>query len=73
MNHTKNCHSGEVYARVPDSTPEHVEQAVQAAERAMSVWGGYSPKQRSDIMLKIASLLEGRLEEFAIAESSEQV
>ena len=44
-----NPSTGQVYARVPDSTPDIVDLAVQAAERAMPGWGAKSAKQRSDI------------------------
>jgi len=67
-----NPSTGTVYAKVPDSAGDVVDLAVHAAEKAMPVWGSKSNKQRSDIMLKIADLLEQRLEEFAAAESAEQ-
>lgn len=67
-----NPSTGEVYAKVPDSDAAVVELAVQAAQTAMTKWGKTSPQARSNIMLKIASLLEERIDEFAKAESEEQ-
>ena len=67
-----NPSTGKVYAKVPNSNSAIVDLAVKAAEKAKVGWSETIPKQRSDIMLKIASLLEERLEEFVIAESTEQ-
>jgi len=67
-----NPSTGKPHALIPDSSDADVELAVTAAERGMVEWSSKSPKQRSDVMLKIASLLEGRLEEFVVAESTDQ-
>lgn len=76
------------YCLVPDSDSTDVDLAVQAAKLAFEKWSRMTRKQRSDIMNKIAELLEDRLEgwfelvllsfwclyaiEFAKAESKDQ-
>jgi acyl-CoA reductase-like NAD-dependent aldehyde dehydrogenase len=64
--------TGTVHLRIPDSGEEEVELAVQAALRAFKTWSKTSPKQRSAILLKIADLIEEKLDEFAEAESRDQ-
>ena len=61
--------TGEVYSRLPDSDERDVEQAVKAAEEAFPAWSASTSEERSRILLKIADLLEGNLEELARAES----
>jgi aminomuconate-semialdehyde/2-hydroxymuconate-6-semialdehyde dehydrogenase len=61
--------TGEDYARLPDSTPEDVEMAVAAARTAFPGWSVLPAEQRSAYMLRIADLIETRLEELAKAES----
>lgn len=60
--------TGRVYSQVPDSAAEDVERAVAAAEKAFPLWAGASAADRSEVMLKIADLIDNRLEEFARAE-----
>ncbi|KPP63496.1 aldehyde dehydrogenase family 8 member A1-like [Scleropages formosus] len=64
--------TGEVYCQVPDSGPDEVEQAVNAAKEAFSSWAARSPADRARILNKLADLLEAHLEEFAQAESRDQ-
>eukprot|EP01133_Synstelium_polycarpum_P004042 gene4042-4684_t len=64
--------TAQVYSEVPDSDAEDVENAVQAARRAFPEWSKRTPQQRSEVLLKIASCLEARLQEFAEAESYDQ-
>jgi aminomuconate-semialdehyde/2-hydroxymuconate-6-semialdehyde dehydrogenase len=61
--------SGKVYSLIPDSSIEDVALATAAAKRAFPIWSKMSIQERSDIMLKIASLIEERSEELAAAES----
>ncbi len=61
--------TGEVYAQIPNSDEDDVKLAVQAAEKAFPIWSAMSNNERSEIMLKIASGIEARLDEFAQAES----
>ena len=60
--------TGQVYSQVPGSGAEDVERAVAAAEEAFPLWSGAPAAERSDVMLRIADLIETRLEEFARAE-----
>ena len=60
---------GEVYSLIPDSDAKDIEQATKAAKAAFAGWASTPKEERSRIMLKIAELIESRLEEFAIAES----
>ena len=60
---------GEVYSLIPDSDANDIEQATKAAKAAFEGWSNTAKEERSRIMLKIAELIENKLEEFAIAES----
>ncbi|XP_029452471.1 2-aminomuconic semialdehyde dehydrogenase [Rhinatrema bivittatum] len=64
--------TGKVYCRVPDSGREEIEAAVAAAKDAFPGWSSKSPQERSQILNKLADLLERHLEEFAEAESKDQ-
>jgi len=60
---------GIVYSKIPDSTKEDVDKAVEAAEKAFPLWSNFSKEKRSDILLKVAAILESRIDIFAEAES----
>lgn len=60
---------GEAYGIVPDSDERDVELAVSAAEAAFPLWANTPVEERTRLMLKIASLIERDLAEFARAES----
>nr|XP_044610814.1 2-aminomuconic semialdehyde dehydrogenase isoform X2 [Equus asinus] len=64
--------TGEVYCRVPDSGKAEVAAAVAAARAAFPGWSARSPQERSQVLLRLADLLEQSLEEFAVAESRDQ-
>lgn len=57
---------------LPDSGPSDVDSAVESATQAFPSWSKTLPAKRSEILFKIASLLEQRLDEFAVAESRDQ-
>ncbi len=59
---------GEVYSRVPDSDERDIDKAVAAARQAFPEWSKTPSAQRTKIMLRIADLLEQRIDEFARAE-----
>ncbi|MFO0838630.1 MAG: aldehyde dehydrogenase [Phycisphaerae bacterium] len=61
--------TGHVYAHAPDSDARDVDAAVAAAERAFPVWSALPAAERSRVTLRIADVIESRLEEFARAES----
>ena len=60
---------GKVYSQIPDSDKSDVDLAVAAAEKAFPIWSNMPKNERSDIMIKVANLIESRLDEFAMAES----
>jgi aminomuconate-semialdehyde/2-hydroxymuconate-6-semialdehyde dehydrogenase len=61
--------TGKVYSAIPDSDEEDVKKAVEAAEKAFPAWSTMKKEERADWMLKLADLLEKRLEDFAKAET----
>ncbi len=61
--------TGQVYSAVPDSDERDVERAVFAAEKAFPDWSHLPASDRSQILLRIADLIERDLEELARAES----
>ncbi|TBN05533.1 aldehyde dehydrogenase [Hyunsoonleella flava] len=63
--------TGEVYGQVPNSSKEDVEKAYQSAKSAFKYWSQTSFEERSEILLRIAELLEANLERFAEAESKD--
>lgn len=64
--------TGKVWAKIPDSGTLEVNAAVAAAKRAFPEWSGLPIQERAKHLLKVADLLEKRLEEFAVAESRDQ-
>lgn len=71
MRAIENPATGEVIAEVPDGTQEDIDAAVQAARRAFyeDGWAKKTPSERSRLLLRLADLLESRLEDFARLES----
>ncbi|KAJ3068462.1 Aldehyde dehydrogenase 8 member A1 [Podochytrium sp. JEL0797] len=67
-----NPSDGTINALVPDSTTSDVDAAVAAAKRAFLLWSKTTRDQRSAVLLKIADLIDARLDEFAEAESRDQ-
>ncbi|MGB5981444.1 MAG: aldehyde dehydrogenase [Nonlabens sp.] len=63
--------SGEIYGEIPNSSEDDVERAYQAAAKAFPSWSETTIDERSKIMLRIADLIEERLEELAAAESKD--
>jgi aminomuconate-semialdehyde/2-hydroxymuconate-6-semialdehyde dehydrogenase len=61
--------TGRVYARVADSDGSDVEAAVTAAEKALPGWIALGREGRSNVLLKLAGLIERDLEAFVQAES----
>jgi len=65
--------TGKIWALVPNSNEDVVNRAVVAAKNALGAWStGTSVDDRAKILLKVADLLEARMEEFALAESRDQ-
>jgi aminomuconate-semialdehyde/2-hydroxymuconate-6-semialdehyde dehydrogenase len=61
--------TGRVYSQLPDSDARDVEGAVAAAAQAFPAWSTCGAKERFRVMMRIADLIEGRLDAFARAES----
>src|SRR3981081_539819 len=61
--------TGKPYSQVADSDAGDVELAVAAAEKAFANWSKNPAAERSQIVLRIADLIERDLEKFARAES----
>src|SRR3954449_13433150 len=64
-----NPSTGEVIAEVPRSTAEDVDRAVEAAKRAFQEWRDKTPKDRMDLLLKLADLIDEHAEELWQLES----
>ncbi len=60
--------TGEVYAQAPRSGAEDVDRAYAAAAEAFPGWGGATPQDRSNALLKIATAIEDRIEEINAVE-----
>lgn len=60
---------GEVFCRIPRSTEEDINLALDAAHAARAAWGKTSVANRSGILLKIADRIEQHLEALAVAET----
>ena len=54
-----------VVGQVPYATPDHLEQALQAAQKGLQTWRRTAPAQRANIMMKAVSLLRERIETLA--------
>lgn len=61
-----------VHAHVPNSTPEDVNRAVEAAKKAFETWSTTPRAQRARILNDIADKIEERIDIFAAAESKDQ-
>lgn len=63
--------NGAVYGQIPNSSEKDVVLAYESAQKAFTSWSNTTVEKRSEILLKIASLIEGQLEELASAESTD--
>src|SRR5918912_943501 len=61
--------TGETIAEVPRCTAEDVDRAVEAAQKAAPEWLDATPKERSELLLKLADVLDSNAEELAQLES----
>lgn len=61
--------NGKVFSRAAKSTKEDVELALDAAHEAFKTWGKTSPTDRSNILLKVAQVIEDNLEYLATVET----
>ncbi|MBJ7551337.1 aldehyde dehydrogenase family protein [Marinomonas ostreistagni] len=60
---------GKPFCRIPRSTEEDINLALDAAHAAKSAWAKTSVQARSHILLKIADRIEANLEALAVAET----
>ncbi len=61
--------TGEVIGEVPRGTADDVERAVDAAKAAWDGWRRKTPKDRMELLLKLADVIEENAEELARLES----
>ena len=61
--------TGEIYSQLPNSNAKDVERAYQAAEKAFPTWSNTPIDDRSDILLKISTLIKKNLDVLAQAET----
>jgi len=59
----------EVIAQIPDSDERDVDDAVRAAKAAFPSWSRTTSAERSNLLLRLADLIEQNLEELARSES----
>jgi betaine-aldehyde dehydrogenase len=60
---------GSVLATVPESSTEDVDRAVAAAKRAFERWSQTTPKERQQLLLRLADALESHADELAELEA----
>lgn len=61
--------TGEPLAKIEQVSPEDVDRAVRAAEKAFDGWRKIKPRDRGRILLRLAALIRENAEELAQAES----
>ncbi len=61
--------NGEQITAVPEASFEQVNRAVNGAQRAFAQWSRTTPASRSNLLLRLADLIERHAEEFAALES----
>jgi aminomuconate-semialdehyde/2-hydroxymuconate-6-semialdehyde dehydrogenase len=63
--------TGEVFCQIPDSNKKDVDVAVLAAQKAFPRWSATPAEERFIILNKIASLIDERLDDLALAETTD--
>ena len=66
-----NPSTGEVIAQAPLSSAEDVDRAVGAARKAFEKWSRTTPRERSEMLLKLADAILDHGDEFADIESAD--
>ncbi|HET8653660.1 MAG TPA: gamma-aminobutyraldehyde dehydrogenase [Gaiellaceae bacterium] len=61
--------TGETIAEVPKGTEADVDRAVEAAKKAWPEWREATPQERSEVLLKLADLIDEHAEELTEIES----
>ena len=66
-----NPSKGEVYSQIPNSQADDVELAAKAAQAAFPEWSKMPKNKRSEIMVRLANLIDDNLDELAKAEATD--
>ena len=66
-----NPSNGKIYAKCPNSSKEDLETAIDSAEKAFPNWSKLDQINRSQFLIRIANLIEQKLDKFAEAESTD--
>ncbi len=61
--------TGQIIAQVPEASPDQVARAAAAAQRAFPGWAQTVPRDRAQLLLKLADAIEGRAAELARLEA----
>jgi 1-pyrroline dehydrogenase len=61
--------TGETVAQVPNMSADEVDEAVERAKKALPEWLDATPKERSELLHKLADVIEDNAEELAQIES----
>jgi len=61
--------TGETIAQVPNMSADEVDEAVERARKALPEWLDATPKERSELLHKLADVIEDNAEELAQIES----
>lgn len=67
-----NPRTSQVLAKVPASDSSEVDRAVQAASEAFPTWSQTPRSDRSNLLLRIAAIIQEKKEVFAVWESIDQ-
>ena len=60
---------GKVFTKAARGTVKDIDKAIEAANQAFATWGKSSAAYRSNILLKIADVIEANLEYLAVVET----
>lgn len=63
--------TGKAFSTLPNSAAADVDHAVTAAKKTFPAWSSTPATERSRILLRIADLIDSRLDELALAESTD--
>jgi 1-pyrroline dehydrogenase len=61
--------TGETIAQVPNMSAEEVDETVERAKKALPEWLDATPKERSELLLRLADVIDDNAEELAQIES----
>jgi aminomuconate-semialdehyde/2-hydroxymuconate-6-semialdehyde dehydrogenase len=63
--------TAEIFAKIPFSDEKDLQDAITSAEEAFPEWSRLTAKERADYLIKISNLIKDKLEELAVAESTD--